>query len=676
MAVCFRIKGGAATKRAMKKESKRKKSVRGKILLSSVTLLLVTTLTVGLFSSLMGYNVSKKAAQASFESIAASAAQAVQSEISGLKNIVQEMGTNTMLYDGSCSGNELREYLANKAELYGYSALYVTDAKGISNTGADFSEYEFYQKAIQGNTYLNEPTLVKDGSRTDLIVSAPIWSNGEYNGKVMGVVCAVMDGKYLSNVVSGASVGETGGMYIINNEGYTIADTNYNYVLSHENSILNSEQDPSLLAFAQYEKQALAGSMVFGTMEYEGDKCFICAIPLEGSDGWVLGGYATTAEYLGRNLFICIMTIVLTIVSLIVAIVIMNRCASGISRPIVQIAEASREIAAGNYDVEVRYTSDDEIGDMAQNFRDMIAANSEVVADTARCLGEMSNGNFNIAPQANYPGDFSDIEKAVNNILDSLNHLLHAIQSASQEVNSGAEQVASGATALSQGSTEQAASIEQLVATVTAISRQVEDNARSAQQAQALANEVRDGIQHSDSQMQNVTAAMEVIAARADEIGNVIKTIDDIAFQTNILALNASVEAARAGVAGKGFAVVADEVRNLAQKCAEAVKNTSALIEASNAAVADGANVARNAAADLKVVVEKTLTVADMMTGINEACTTQSKKLSEATIGIEQVSAVVHSNSATSEEAAAASESMASQATMLENMMAKFKTRA
>lgn len=639
-------------------------------------MILITTLTVGLFSGLTGYLISKKAVKTSFERIVESAAVSVEAEIKGLQSIIQEMGTNTMLYDGSFSDDEMREYLGNKAELYGYSSIYVTDEKGISNNGYDFSGYEFFQIAREGKTYLSEPMLLEDGSRTEIMISAPIWRDGHYGGEIMGVVCAVMDGKYLSDAVSATSVGETGGVYIIDSEGYTIADTEYEYVLSHENSILGSAEDPSLEGFATCERRALAGEEVFGTVDYEGDSCFLCVIPLENSNGWALGGYATTAEYMSENVKVLIVTLVLTVVALVVATLIMGRCASSISQPIVQIAEVSKEVAEGNYDVEVRYTSEDEIGDMAQNFRDMIAANREVVADTARCLGEMAKGNFDTAPKVNYPGAFAEIERAMNNILDSLNHLLHAIQNASEQVNSGADQVASGATALSQGSTEQASAIEQLVATVTEISGQVEENAQSAQQAQTLANEVREGIQHSDAQMQNVTEAMEVIAARANEIGNVIKTIDDIAFQTNILALNASVEAARAGTAGKGFAVVADEVRNLAQKCAEAVKDTSVLIEASNTAVTNGAKVAANAAEDLRVVVGKTLTVADMMTGINEACNTQSKKLAEATIGIEQVSAVVHSNSATSEEAAAASASMAHEATMLENMMTKFRTRA
>lgn len=642
---------------------------------SSVILIFVSTMIVGLFSGVMGYVVARQSAEDSFSRIAGAAELAVLSEIKKTKNIIEVVGTNPILSDPDISLEEVNSYLSTVAETYGYNTVYVCNAAGMSNVGVDFVSYPFFQVAVAGESYISEPQLTADGTRADIMVSAPIRKDGEVDGEVVGVVCAVSDGKLLSDIVAKVSVGETGGVYILDAEGYTIADTDYDYVLSHESTILDAKNDKSLVSFAEYETKALAGETVFGEVKYEGNICLMRAAPLEGTDGWVLGEYATRNEYVGKNMLICVVGIVFALVAVVISALIMGRAASRITKPIVHIASVSEKVASGNYDVEVNCDSNDEIGTMAQNFQNMIEVNRRVVEDTSRCLGEMANGNFNISTNADYPGAFAEIHVAMENIIGTFSALLNNIQDAAEQVKAGADQVSSGAMALSQGSTQQAAAVEELVATVSTISAQVRENAQNAQRAKDLAEDVRVGIQTSDDMMREMNDAMQNISDHAKDISKIIKAIDDIAFQTNILALNASVEAARAGAAGKGFAVVADEVRNLAQKSAEAVKGTSELITASNSAVDNGAKIATATAEALQSVVEKTMAVADMMTSINDACGKQSLGLTEATSGIEQVASVVQSNSATSEESAATSEAMAKQAAALEDMLAKFQTK-
>ena len=173
--------------------------------------------------------------------------------------------------------------------------------------------------------------------------------------------------------------------------------------------------------------------------------------------------------------------------------------------------------------------------------------------------------------------------------------------------------------------------------------------------------------------MQEMLSAMEDISNTSGEIGKIIKTIEDIAFQTNMLSLNAAVEAARAGAAGKGFAVVADEVRNLAAKSADASKNTSALIEGALQAVERGTKIANETASALNDVVSGVGDVAATIDQISSASKDQSDAVRQVTLGIDQISSVVQTNSATAEESAAASEELSGQAQILKNLVGQFR---
>ncbi len=185
----------------------------------------------------------------------------------------------------------------------------------------------------------------------------------------------------------------------------------------------------------------------------------------------------------------------------------------------------------------------------------------------------------------------------------------------------------------------------------------------------------RDAIDGCNQQMGDMMHAMEKINTSSSEIGKIIKTIEDIAFQTNILALNAAVEAARAGAAGKGFAVVADEVRNLASKSAEAAKNTTTLIEGSLKAVEEGNEFSGATQQSLLQVVEHAEQIASSMAQITQATDDQAEAIKQITLGIDQISAVVQTNSATSEQSAAASQELSSQANVLKGLVGQFSLK-
>jgi len=234
-------------------------------------------------------------------------------------------------------------------------------------------------------------------------------------------------------------------------------------------------------------------------------------------------------------------------------------------------------------------------------------------------------------------------------------------------------QVASGAQSLAQGTTEQASSIEEFSATIADISMQIKNTANNADLANREVVSTSEEVINSNSQMQEMKLAMNNINAKSAQISKIIKTIEDIAFQTNILALNAAVEAARAGSAGKGFAVVADEVRNLAQKSADAAKNTTMLIEETVQAVERGSQIVDITAQSMINVVAGSDQVRDFVNDIARTSKEQSDAVSQILIGVEQISSVIQSNSATAEESAAASEELSSQADLLKQHVNQFQ---
>ena len=232
--------------------------------------------------------------------------------------------------------------------------------------------------------------------------------------------------------------------------------------------------------------------------------------------------------------------------------------------------------------------------------------------------------------------------------------------------------MSSGAQGLSDGVKEQAAAIEQLAASIESLSKDVAANANDAQSANVTVSEVGQYIEESNREMENLIHAMSDIRYSSDEIEKIVKTIEDIASQTNLLSLNASIEAARAGDAGKGFAVVANEIRKLAAKSAEAVNQTTALIESSQKAVANGMEITDNTAKSLVAVVKRSEEILSSMDKISNASQNQKVVLEQLTQNIDLISNVVQSNASSAQNSAMTSVELSSQSKRLHDLVNAF----
>jgi methyl-accepting chemotaxis protein len=392
--------------------------------------------------------------------------------------------------------------------------------------------------------------------------------------------------------------------------------------------------------------------------------------PVTNSNGHVVGvvGSDISLSTVMNEVFLFGLELlgVVLITSLLSGVIIVRYIKRKIGRPIDELAAASNQIAIGDMDINVKSTSVDEIGQLIQAFNKMAESTRhqvEVLTRIAHC-----DYTVDIAPRSQK----DELNRAIKLILDNNINLISGIQNSSQQVAGGASLVASTAQSLATGASEQAATLEQFSSSISDVHNQAKENTEATSKALEQVAKSSELIEQSVEQINQLSEAMASIERDSQQITNVIKVIDDIAFHTNILALNASVEAARAGQHGKGFAVVADEVRNLAHKSAEAARETVHMIENSEQSVRLGSQIMQKAEEKLKEMLLISAENARSIQHINDASQLQRNLINEINMSVEQIASVIQSNSALAEESAASAEEMSAQAAVLEEMVRKF----
>lgn len=653
------------------------KTIKSKIIVCMVLVVSVLLLLLGGVACVLTYKTTMSTLESDMATLSEVVSERVEWECTAFVNVAKSAGTNPVFSSDDYTPEEKIELLTSVVTSQGLVRGVILDENGTNiSTGVDMSDRGYYQEAMKGNAAISEPLVSRVTGDLSIIIGAPLWKDGVYGGTPVGCVYVVPDTEFLNNIMNSVNISDSCRTYMIDAEGNTIADETKDSIVEGQNIEAAAKSDPALSEIAKIHASVRGGASGVARYYENGTEKISCYAPVNETKGWSVIVTANVSDFSGGAIMAIVVTLIIVIVGWCTAFIVSIVLGNNIGKPVKACAERLKLFAGGDLTSPVpEIKSKDETAVLAQSTNNLVHDVSFIITDVDRILGEMSRGNFDVSIGENrsaYVGDFGSLLHSVEEINKRLSETLSKINDAADQVSGGSDQVSSGAQSLSQGAAEQASSIEELASVIGEISDKANKMSGNCETARSGTDVAEKELQSANEHMRKLIEAMENINSSSDEIGKIIKTIEDIAFQTNILALNAAVEAARAGEAGKGFAVVADEVRNLAGKSAEAANSTTGLIQESINAARNGSTIVNETAEIMKRVLDASSKVSELISVIAEASRDQADSTNQVTAGIDQISNVVQTNSATAQESAAASQQLSSQSEMLKNLIGSF----
>lgn len=644
------------------------KSIKTKILISMLFVVLIGSMLIGAISAYMNATGIDSLLESTIGPATKMAANAVEWKMENYWLPLKEAAALDIFRDSSPDDAALTKITADIAARNNFLYVGKMDPSGNASTGANYSDADYFQKCKETlEPYISD--IMNDGSQMIFLLEVPIVKNGSFDGIVYGAV----DADFLTDIVINLRMGENGVAYVLDSHGNVIGHKDQTYVESGSNMIELAKSGASVADIAEVHEHMLRGETGFGTYKFAQDTKLFGYAPIGGQQNWSIGIEVSKSDFKSPLKKSIMMTFLVVKIVILISLVITFTLARSLSKPIKACVKRLYLLSYGDLNNPVpHFRSKDETAKLLDSLDFTVTELADLVNDVSYHLGLMAKGDFQKEVSREYFGDFVTIKKSIEEIYSSLNETLTRISKSANVVSSNAKQMADSAQLLSQGATQQAASVEELAATISSISAHVQSNAEAAQNANTNAKQAGTDMQESYIKMQELVEAIQGINAASDKISVIIKTIDDISFQTNILALNASVEAARAGSAGKGFAVVAEEVRSLAAKSADASQNTIHLIEESRNAVNKGMKLVNETAAAMDRTVKGVSDVVTMLDQISSATNQQAESILQVSQSVDQISEVIHMTSATTQESAATAADLSKQSQIMQSLVNRF----
>lgn len=540
------------------------------------------------------------------------------------------------------------------------STIDYTILSGYNDTGANGSWYSVPKSTKK--SYVTSPYWYDVGNDKVLMVTcaSPILSS---NQEFLGMTGFDLPLNTLNNIIDNAKIFDTGYLSIIAPDGTIAYHKNQEHLSKNMDEIYSQEMINLINDVSANETEAF--------FKNKGTVNRIVSIEIgESHSHWIVIASVSTLE-VNKTIYLGLICAVLLILVISVFIfVIVKKVITKMMHPLENLNDTINEIVQTGdiyYEIDNNLISNDEVGQSLESVSVLL----EYMKEWVKVVDDVSNGN--LAVQISPISDKDIFSLKLKDMIEKNRQMLASINSASNFVEESSKSISSASLSISEGITNQTASIKNLSDKIQQILAQINKSVENFEQANKYANESSMKVEEGNEKMVKMLDAMNNIDRSSNEINNIIKTISDISYQTNLLSLNAAIEAARAGDAGKGFAVVADEVRKLAAKSSECVKATESLISNSLNAVSKGVNIAKQTAESLTMVTQKLQDSNSIIDAISSEASIEAEAIAEINQNITEIVEVSTSNSAASEESSNISNELLNQSQELKELINKYK---
>ena len=571
----------------------------------------------------------------------------------------------TALPDAAATAENRRAALEEAAEIYEFYTIALYDLEGRLLQGIDGApqslESSFLALLKETDNLTTDSSTIYQG-RLGITMGMPVKEDGETVFYVMGVY------KYdtLNDVISSINLGRNGKAYMVNQEGIVTGHPDQSVALSRSTLAQFSSGN------ADAVERVTTGETGATEFPINGEQMLVAFSPIRGTQ-WSLVIQIPKADY---NHFIngaMLVSILATLAVLVISILLVLRLARSISRPVKRVTDRMVALSNGDLHTDVLPVSTgDELEVMTRTLDATLESMNRYISDIQQVLTQVADGDLRTEPQVDYKGDFTLIRSSLCTITESMNETLLGFRAAADRLTGMAEQLSGQSVQLHQASLEQNQSTEALVQEVTRVKDRLADVTESSDRTRTQTEKITQRVQSANEQMAALSSAMDDISANAQQITKIAKDIEDIAFQTNILSLNASVEAARAGAAGKGFAVVANEVKQLAAKSAEAAQSATDMVNNTKAIIQTGVELTADTAGSLRAISDVSVQISTISDQLAAAVQGQEAALTVMEERIAAISGIADRNLQNAGETEQSSGSLAKEAEALQSQVRKF----
>ena len=571
-----------------------KRSLNWKILRSTMINILILVVVCCLIMAFSMQSLANSILLDSLQPMARQSAKTVEANIHMLADRMMKIAGDYRMNPenketAAASRNEVLEEAAEVYELYTI-ALYDLNGKliqGIGDAPEELNETFFSYLKETDNLTTDSSTIVQ--KNLGITMGMPVKDGEETALYVVGVY------KYdaLDDVIGSINLGKHGMAYMVNREGVVTAHPDETHALEQNTLEQVSGGNAEALDGVTTGETGAAEFLV------DGQNILAAFSPVRGTQ-WSLVIQIPKSDYNSKIYGAMLVAVLATLAVLVVSMLLVLQLARSISRPVKSVTGRMLALSEGDLHTEVEHArSKDELEVLTETLDDTVQSVNRYISDIRQVLTQVADGNLRVKPQVDYKGDFALIRASLGTILQSMNETIAGFRSAAVRLAGMAEELKEQSGQLHHASLEQNQSTEELVCEVSNVKERIAKVSEHSGQTRTKTEEIVQCVQEANERMTSLSGAMDNISANAQEITKIAKAIEDIAFQTNILSINASVEAARAGMAGKGFAVVAEEVRQLASRSAEAAKHATEIVGSTRSIIETGVKLTAATAGSL-----------------------------------------------------------------------------